>query len=95
MGYISAEVICGNANFAIPDATLGHFGGLISTMHNASLVRAHQALDRAVDAAYAAYAADAKALGFKSTWNSERERVAFLFALDQRLTNLPENSERC
>jgi hypothetical protein len=50
-----------------------------------ALVRAHQALDRAVDAAYAA---DAKALGLKSKWNSERERVAFLFALYQRLTNL-------
>jgi hypothetical protein len=50
-----------------------------------ALTRAHQALDRAVDAAYAA---DAKALGLKSKWNSERERVAFLFALYQRLTNL-------
>ncbi|MDP2823691.1 MAG: N-6 DNA methylase [Sulfuritalea sp.] len=50
-----------------------------------ALVRAHQALDRAVDAAYAT---DAKALGFKSKWGSERERVAFLFALYQRLTSL-------
>lgn len=50
-----------------------------------ALVRAHQTLDRAVDGAYAA---DAKALGFKSKWNSDRERVAFLFALYQRLTSL-------
>ena len=50
-----------------------------------ALVRAHQALDRAVDAAYAA---DAKVLGLKAKWNSDRERVAFLFALYQRLTSL-------
>ena len=50
-----------------------------------ALVKAHQALDRAVDKAYAA---DAKALGAKSTWNSDRERVAFLFELYQRLTSL-------
>lgn len=50
-----------------------------------ALVRAHQTLDRAVDAAYAA---DAKALGLKSKWHSDRERVAFLFALYQRLTSL-------
>ena len=35
IGYISPDVICGNANFAIPDATLFHFGVLTSTMHNA------------------------------------------------------------
>ena len=51
-----------------------------------ALVRAHQLLDRAVDAAYAA---DAKALGLKAKWTSDRERVAFLFALYQRLTSLP------
>lgn len=50
-----------------------------------ALVKAHQALDRAVDATYAA---DAKSLGAKSKWNSDRERVAFLFMLYQRLTNL-------
>ena len=50
-----------------------------------ALVKAHQALDRAVDAAYGA---DAKALGFKGKWGGYRERVAFLFALYQRLTSL-------
>lgn len=50
-----------------------------------ALMKAHQALDRAVDAAYAT---DAKALGAKSKWNSDRERVAFLFELYQRLTSL-------
>lgn len=50
-----------------------------------AMTRAHQALDRAVDAAYAA---DAKALGFKGKWGGDGERVAFLFALYERLTSL-------
>lgn len=35
IAYMPPEVICGNANFAIPNATLFHFGVLSSTMHNA------------------------------------------------------------
>ncbi|MDP1652586.1 MAG: N-6 DNA methylase [Rhodocyclaceae bacterium] len=50
-----------------------------------ALVRAHRELDRAVDAAYAA---DAKALEEKPKWATDGERVAFLFALYQRLTSL-------
>jgi len=50
-----------------------------------ALVKAHRELDRAVDAAYAA---DAKALGTKAKWESDGERVAFLFTLYQRLTSL-------
>ena len=50
-----------------------------------ALVKAHRELDRAVDAAYAA---DAKALDVKSKWATDGERVAFLFALYQRLTSL-------
>lgn len=50
-----------------------------------ALVKAHRELDRAVDAAYAA---DAKTLGLKTKWDSDGERVAFLFALYQRLTCL-------
>ena len=50
-----------------------------------ALVKAHRELDRAVDAAYAA---DAKALGEKPKWATDGARVAFLFALYQRLTNL-------
>lgn len=46
-----------------------------------ALVKAHQALDRAVDAAYAPS-------GGKKTWASDAERVAFLFELYQRLTSL-------
>lgn len=45
------------------------------------LVRAHQALDRAVDAAYLPS-------GGKRTYASDAERVAFLFDLYQRLTSL-------
>lgn len=39
IGYMPAEVICGNANFAISNANLYHFGVLSSLMHN-SWVRA-------------------------------------------------------
>ena len=45
------------------------------------LVRAHQALDRAVDAAYVPS-------GSKKSCASDAERVAFLFELYQRLTSL-------
>lgn len=46
-----------------------------------ALVKAHQALDRAVDAAYVPS-------GGKKSWGSEAERVAFLFEQYQRLTSL-------
>jgi hypothetical protein len=49
-----------------------------------ALVKAHRELDRVVDAAYAA---DAKALGTKAKWDSDGERVTFLFALYERLTS--------
>lgn len=42
------------------------------------LVKAHQALDRAVDTAYG-----------KKSFASDAERVAFLFDLYQRYTSLP------
>ena len=49
------------------------------------LVKAHQKLDSAVDAAYyAAHAAD----GAKKTWRNDAERVAFLFTLYQKFTTL-------
>ena len=35
IGYLDAEVICGDKLFFIPDASLFHFGVLISHMHNA------------------------------------------------------------
>ena len=144
IGYMSPDVICGNANFTIPDTTSFHFGILTSTMHNAwvravcgrlesryrysasivynnfpwpestdkqraaieaageavldaraahpnaaladlydpltmppDLLRAHQTLDRAVDAAYA----------YKDA-PTDAARVAFLFARYQSLTSL-------
>lgn len=46
-----------------------------------ALVKAHQALDRAVDAAYVPS-------GGKKTWGSDSERVAFLFDQYQRLSSL-------
>ena len=49
------------------------------------LMKAHQKLDAAVDAAYfAAHAAD----GAKKTWRNDAERVAFLFTLYQKFTSL-------
>ncbi|MER2510860.1 MAG: DNA methyltransferase [Nitrosomonas ureae] len=151
LGFISHEVICGNANSMLPNATLYHFGILSSTMHNAwtrtvcgrlesryrysnkivynnfpwpestgtqrqtietaaqavldaraqspdatladlydplamppELVRAHQALDRAVDAAYG-----------KKSFVSEAERVAFLFERYQAIISLlPANATK-
>jgi hypothetical protein len=35
IGYLSADIICGNANFQVSDATLFDFGVLTSLMHNA------------------------------------------------------------
>ena len=35
IGCFGPEVICGNANSMLPDATPYHFGMLCSTMHNA------------------------------------------------------------
>ena len=54
------------------------------------LVKAHQKLDAAVDAAYfAAHAAE----GAKKTWRNDAERVAFLFTLYQKFTSfLPVDS---
>ncbi|MDO8440793.1 MAG: class I SAM-dependent DNA methyltransferase [Polaromonas sp.] len=46
-----------------------------------ALVKAHQKLDAAVDAAYALS-------GGKKTWKNDAERVAFLFELYQRYTSL-------
>lgn len=45
------------------------------------LVKAHQALDRAVDAAYVPS-------GGRRTWATEAERVAFLFELYEKITSL-------
>ena len=46
-----------------------------------ALLKAHQKLDTAVDAAY-------QPSGGKKTYTSDAERVAFLFELYQRITSL-------
>ena len=46
-----------------------------------ALLKAHQKLDAAVDAAYAL-------VGGKKTWKNDAERVAFLFERYQHLTSL-------
>ena len=153
IGYIAHQVIVSNLVYALPDATLFHFGVMTSAMHNAfmrftcgrlesryrysntivynnypwpgfageplsdkhrtaieqaaqcvldaraqfadssladlydpltmppALLKAHQKLDTAVDAAY-------QPSGGKKTYASDAERVAFLFELYQRITSL-------
>jgi hypothetical protein len=150
MGFLSPDIICGDANMCISDATLLHFGVLSSTMHNAwiryvagrlkndyrysagivynnfpwpdkptdsqrekieaaaqavldsraqfpgatladlydpltmppVLVKAHQMLDAAVNAAYG-----------KKSFKNDAERVSFLFNLYQKYTSLlPETT---
>ena len=46
-----------------------------------ALLKAHQKLDTAVDAAY-------QSSGGKKTYTADAERVAFLFELYQRITSL-------
>lgn len=150
VGFMSSEMIAGDANLVIPNATLFHFGVFSSSMHMAwvrtvcgriksdyrytneivynnfpwpvdanekqrdtisaaaqgvldaratfsdatladlydplsmppELVKAHQVLDKAVDAAYVPS-------GGKRTWATEAERVAFLFDQYQKITSLP------
>ncbi len=68
-----------DARATFPDATLADLYDPLSMPP--ALVKAHQTLDRAVDAAYVPS-------GGKKTWASDAERVAFLFELYQRLTSL-------
>jgi hypothetical protein len=153
IGFMDASVIVSNLVYAVPDATLFHFGVMTSSMHNAfmrftcgrlesrfrysntivynnypwpgfagealsdkhrnaieqaaqcvldaraqfagasladlydpltmppALLKAHQKLDTAVDAAY-------QPSGGKKSYASDAERVAFLFELYQRITSL-------
>ncbi len=153
IGFMDAQVIVSNLVYAVPDATLFHFGVMTSSMHNAfmrftcgrlesryrysntivynnfpwpgfagealsdkhrtaieqaaqcvldsraqfanssladlydpltmppALLKAHQKLDTAVDAAY-------QPSGGKKTYTNDAERVAFLFDLYQRITSL-------
>lgn len=153
IGFMNANVVVSNLVYAVPDATLFHFGVMTSAMHNAfmrftcgrlksdfrysntivynnfpwpgfageplsdkhrnaieqaakgvldaraqfagasladlydpltmppALLKAHQKLDTAVDAAY-------QPSGGKKSYASDAERVAFLFDLYQRITSL-------
>lgn len=68
-----------NAREQFPGSTLAELYDPLSMP--AALVKAHQALDRAVDMAYVPS-------GGKRSWSTEAERVAFLFELHQKLTTL-------
>ena len=68
-----------------PDSTLADLYDPLSMPPR--LVKAHQMLDKAVDAAY-------KPSGGKKTWTSDAERVAFLFELYQKITSALPVSEK-
>lgn len=67
------------------DARANHPSATLADLYDppmpTNLVKAHQALDRAVDAAYSSS-------GGKKNWGTEAERVAFLFELYQKVTSL-------
>lgn len=65
-----------DARAQFPDSTLADLYDPLSMPP--ALVKAHQALDKAVDAAYVRS-------GGKRTWTTEAERVAFLFELYQSI----------
>lgn len=79
-----------DARAAFPDSTLADLYDPL--LMPPALLKAHQVLDRAVDAAYVPS-------GGKRKWATEADRVAFLFELYQRLTSLlpaekPKKSKR-
>ncbi|POP51538.1 class I SAM-dependent DNA methyltransferase [Zhongshania marina] len=68
------------------DARSNHKNSSLADLYDpltmpSDLVKAHERLDRAVDAAYVPS-------GGKKTWATETERVAFLFELYQKITSL-------
>lgn len=71
------RVLTERADF--PDSTLADLYDPLTMPPR--LVKAHQMLDKAVDAAY-------QSSGGKKTWASDAERVAFLFGLYQQITSL-------
>ena len=76
-----------DARAQFPDATLADLYDPLSMPPD--LVKAHQKLDKAVDAAYVPS-------GGKRTWATEAERVEFLFEQYQKVTSLlpPEEPKR-
>ncbi len=81
----SARKAIENAAQAMLDARAAEVGATLADLYNPpmpeGLLKAHRALDAAVDAAYALS-------GGKKTWKSDAERVAYLFTLYQKLTSL-------
>ena len=80
---------------AVLDARAAHPGSTLADLYDPNampddLRRAHKALDRAVDVAYAAD-------GGKKNWADDAERVGFLFqryaALTSLLVGMPANSD--
>ncbi len=75
---------------AVLDARAAHPSASLADLYDPltmppDLVKAHQKLDAAVDAAYFySHAAD----GAKKSWKSDAERVAFLFTLYQKFTSI-------
>lgn len=70
---------------AVLDTRAAEAGATLADLYNPpmpeKLLKAHRALDAAVDAAYAVS-------GGKRNWKSDAERVAFLFTRYQKLTSL-------
>jgi hypothetical protein len=70
---------------AVLDARATESGATLADLYNPpmpeKLLKAHRALDAAVDAAYALG-------GAKKNWKSDAERVAYLFTLYQQLSSL-------
>ncbi len=70
---------------AVLDARAAEAGATLADLYNPpmpeKLLKAHRALDAAVDAAYALS-------GGKKSWKSDAERVAFLFTRYQAVTSL-------
>lgn len=80
-----AQTAIETAAQAVLDARTAEVGATLADLYNppmpAALLRAHRALDAAVDAAYAVN-------GGKTSWKTDAERVAFLFERYAALTNL-------
>ena len=68
-----------DARATFPDATLADLYDPLTMPP--TLLKAHQKLDVAVDKAY-------EPMGGKARYNSDADRVAFLFELYQRMTTL-------
>ena len=80
-----AQAAIETAAQAVLDARASEVGATLADLYNPpmpeGLLKAHRALDAAVDAAYALG-------GGKKSWKSDAERVAYLFTQYQKLTSL-------